>query len=73
MNLPPMNRDTALILAGGGMFALVVLVLAMILMRPELADNDLFKSIAQAIVIQGLIGLVVASLFTSTGRRKDGE
>lgn len=66
MSLPPMNRDTALILAGAGMFALVVMVLGMILIHPELADNDLFKSIAQAIVIQGLIGLVVASLFTST-------
>ena len=61
-----MNRDTALILAGGGMFALVVIVLAMIAFKPELAKDDLFKSIAQAIVIQGLIGLVVASLFTST-------
>jgi hypothetical protein len=68
MKLPPMNRDTAMILAGGGMFALVLIVLAMILIHPELADNDLFKSIAQAIVIQGLIGLVVASLFTSTNR-----
>ena len=69
MNLPPMNRDTAMILEGGGMFALVVMVLCMILIHPQLADNDLFKSIAQAIVIQGLIGLVVASLFTSTDRR----
>jgi hypothetical protein len=68
MKLPPMNRDTAMILAGGGMFALVLIVLAMILIHPDLADNDLFKSIAQAIVIQGLIGLVVASLFTSTNR-----
>lgn len=68
MKLPPMTRDTALILAGGGMFALVLFVLGIILVRPELADNDLFKSLAQAIVIQGLIGLVVASLFTSTNR-----
>jgi hypothetical protein len=71
VSLPPFNRDTALILAGGGMFALVVFVLAIITLRPELADNDLFKSLAQAIVIQGLIGLVVAGLFTGTGRRKD--
>lgn len=71
MKLPPMTRDTALILAGGGMFALVVGVLLMIACNPALAENDLFKSIAQAIVIQGLIGLVVASLFTSTNR--DGK
>lgn len=64
MKLPPMSMAAARIIAGGGSFALTVLVLAMMLLKPELADNDLFKSLAQAIVIQGLIGLVMAFLFT---------
>lgn len=29
-----------------------------------LADNDLFKTLAQAIVVQGLIGLAMAAWFT---------
>ena len=64
MKLPPMNMAAARIIAGGGSFALTVFVLVMMLFKPELADNDLFKSLAQAIVIQGLIGLVMAFLFT---------
>jgi hypothetical protein len=64
MKLPPITMATARIIAGGGSFALTIFVLVMILIRPELAQNDLFKSLAQAIVIQGLIGLVMAFLFT---------
>lgn len=64
MKLPPMNIAAARIIAGGGSFSLTVFVLVMMLFKPELADNDLFKSLAQAIVIQGLIGLVMAFLFT---------
>ncbi len=71
MKLPPMNMATARILAGGGAFGLVLLVFAVMLVRPELADNDLFKSLAQAIVIQGLIGLVMAFLFTGQNDRSD--
>lgn len=59
-----MNMATARVLAGAGAFSLVVMVFALMWARPELADNDLFKSLAQAIVIQGLIGLVMAFLFT---------
>lgn len=64
MKLPPMNMATARVLAGAGAFSLVVMVFALMWARPGLADNDLFKSLAQAIVIQGLIGLVMAFLFT---------
>lgn len=71
MKLPPMNMATARVLAGGGAFALVLIVLAIMVAKPELADNDLFKSLAQAIVIQGLIGLVMAFLFT--GKQERGE
>ena len=64
MKLPPMTMSAARIIAGGGVFALTLLVLVMIAWRPELAKDDLFKMLAQAIVIQGLVGLVMAFLFT---------
>lgn len=65
MNLPPWNIATARILSGAGIFLLTVMVFGLLAFKPELADNDLFKSLAQAIVIQGLIGLVMAAMFTS--------
>lgn len=64
MKMPPFNMALARILAGGGVFGLTLIVLAMIGWKPELANNDLFKMIAQAIIIQGLVGLVMAFLFT---------
>ncbi len=73
MQLPPMNIHTARVLAGGGSFGLVLLVFLMMYLRPELAENELFKSLAQAIVIQGLIGLVMAFLFTGSNSRRDDE
>ena len=60
-----MSMALARIVAGGGIFTLTIIILAMIGFKPELADNDLFKTIAQAIIIQGLIGLVMAFMFTS--------
>ena len=44
MKLPPITMATARIFAGGGSFALTIFVLVMILIRPELAQNDLFKA-----------------------------
>lgn len=54
----------ARVIAGAGSFLLAVMVFVIMFIKPELADNDLFKSLAQAVVIQGLIGLVMAFLFT---------
>lgn len=71
MKLPPMNMAAARIIAGGGMFALAVMVFAIMLFRPELAENDLFKSLAQAVIIQGLIGLVLAFLYTGKNGGKE--
>lgn len=72
MKLPPMNMATARILAGGGSFALVILVFVMLWVKPELAKDDLFKSLSQAVVIQGLLGLVMPFLFTGQNdNRKD--
>lgn len=64
-----MNMAAARIIAGGGSFALTVMVFVMLYASPELAESDLFKSLAQAIVIQGLIGLVMAFLFTGKNDR----
>lgn len=50
--------------AGGGVFLLTALVFAMIWARPELAKDDLFKTLAQAVIVQGLVGLAMAAWFT---------
>jgi hypothetical protein len=50
--------------AGAGVFLLTTLVLHMIRKEPSLADNDLFKMLAQAIIVQGLVGLAMAAWFT---------
>jgi hypothetical protein len=67
------TRNGARIVAGAGAFILTVMVLVIIVIRPDIADNDLFKTIAQAIVIQGLIGLVMAFLFTGAARKSGGD
>lgn len=50
--------------AGAGIFLLTFVVLWMLKGDRTLADNDLFKTLAQAIVVQGLIGLAMAAWFT---------
>lgn len=50
--------------AGAGIFVLTFVVLWMLRGDRTLADNDLFKTLAQAIVVQGLIGLAMAAWFT---------
>lgn len=73
MKIPRMTMNLARIVAGGGIFVLTVLVFVMMWLRPELAENDLFKSLAQAIVIQGLIGLAMAFLFTGRNAAEPDE
>lgn len=65
MKLPKLDPRAV---AGGGIFGLTLLVFAMMFAKPELADNDLFKMLAQAVVAQGLIGLAMAYYFTSQHR-----
>ncbi len=55
--------------AGAGIFALTGIVLLMLSNDRTLAENDLFKTLAQAIVVQGLVGLAMAAWFT----KKDDE
>lgn len=50
--------------AGAGIFVLTGVVLYMLANDRTLADNDLFKTLAQAIVVQGLVGLAMAAWFT---------
>jgi hypothetical protein len=52
--------------AGAGIFILTGVVLYMLAEDRTLADNDLFKTLSQAIVVQGLIGLAMASWFTKS-------
>lgn len=64
MKLPSFTLAQARVIAGAGLFALTIGVLAIMVAKPDLANNDLFKSLAQAIVIQGLIASSIAFLFT---------
>lgn len=58
------DRFTVTTVAGSGIFLLTLIVLAMLYKDRTLADNQLFSVLAQAIVVQGLIGLAMASWFT---------
>lgn len=55
--------------AGAGIFVLTGIVLLMLSNDRTLADNDLFKTLAQAIIVQGLVGLAMAAWFT---KKDDG-
>lgn len=50
--------------AGAGIFLLTGVVLWMLDRDRTLAENDLFKTLSQAIVVQGLVGLAMAAWFT---------
>lgn len=50
--------------AGAGIFVLTGIVLFMVYNDRQLAEQDLFKTLAQAIVVQGLVGLAMAAWFT---------
>lgn len=54
--------------AGAGVFLLTVYVLRILQVEPRLAENDLFKMLAQGIVLQGLVGLAMAAWFTTKHR-----
>ena len=62
------RRVKARTVAGGGIFILSVTVLVMLYQKPELSDNDLFNTLAQAIIVQGLVGLALAFFFTDKER-----
>ena len=52
--------------AGAGIFILTFVVLWMLREDRTLAENDLFKTLSQAIIVQGLIGLAMAAWFTKS-------
>lgn len=49
--------------AGAGSFLMTLIVLLMIYIQPELAKDDLFKMLAQGVVIQGFVGLAMPFWF----------
>jgi hypothetical protein len=59
--------------AGAGIFILSGLVLWLVYIDRALAESDLFKTLAQAIVVQGLIGLAMAAWFTKKSGDDDGR
>lgn len=59
-----LGRLTASSVAGAGIFVLTGVVLLMLSNDRTLAENDLFKTLAQAIIVQGLVGLAMAAWFT---------
>jgi hypothetical protein len=63
-----LNRLKVEHVAGAGVFLLTVLVFFMLRDQPALADNDLFKTLSQAVVVQGLVGLAMAAWFTTKHR-----
>ena len=64
------TRNGARIIAGAGVFSLTLLVMGMLFVKPSLGDSDLFKMLAQAVIIQGYIGMM-AWLFTNSPRNQD--
>lgn len=58
------SKLTVTAVAGCGIFILTGVVLWMLAADRTLADNDLFKTLSQAIVVQGLVGLAMAAWFT---------
>ena len=63
-----LNQLTSEGLAGAGIFVMTGVILALLTLYPSLRSDDLFKVIAQAIVVQGLIGLAMARWFTKKGQ-----
>lgn len=55
-------------IAGAGIFALTGVILWIVTHYPSLRQDDLFKVIAQAIIVQGLVGLCMARWFTKKGQ-----
>ncbi len=49
-----------------GLFSQCTLIIYLIASQPKLAELDLFKLIAQGLIIQALIGLALAYFFTAT-------
>lgn len=61
--LTPANARATLMLLS---FLLVVVVLAIMVWVPDLRENETFRMLAQAIVMQGFFGLIVAFYFTDS-------
>ncbi len=67
------GRINAAGVAGAGIFILTGAVLYIVAHDQALADNDLFKTLSQAIVVQGLVGLAMAAWFTKNDGKRHVE
>lgn len=56
--------------AGAGIFGLTCYVFKILVENPQMAENDLFKTLSQSVIVQGLVGLAMAAWFT---KRASGE
>lgn len=59
--------------AGAGIFGLTVYVFKILVENPQMADNDLFKTLSQSVVVQGLVGLAMAAWFTKRASGGDPQ
>ena len=57
--------------AGAGIFLLTGVILYLAAAYPDLREDELFRVLAQAIVVQGLVGLAMAAWFTVKHRQVD--
>lgn len=68
-----MRWPRARTVAGAGSFVMTLIVLMMIYIKPELAEGDLFKMLAQGVVIQGFVGLAMPFWFGDKERNQQPE
>lgn len=64
-----LSRMTGEGVAGAGIFLMTGVIFWLTAKYPSLRGDDLFKTLAQAVVVQGLIGLAMASWFTNRARK----
>lgn len=50
--------------AGAGIFLLTGVILYLSAVYPDLRKDELFRVLAQAVIVQGLVGLAMAAWFT---------
>ncbi|MAW99512.1 MAG: hypothetical protein CMN72_07665 [Sphingomonas sp.] len=66
------RANTRAILAAA-LFLEANIILVMLFVKPSLADVKLFEILAQAVIIQGLLGLVMAFYFAANADHAHGD
>lgn len=73
MKMPKLTPATARAAMLATFVALTLIIFAIMVWVPSLTENDLFKTLAQAIVITGLIGMAGGFWFTDTDRNPPSD